>query len=171
MKGVTGENLLQLLESRLDNVIFKMGYPMVTFAGTESLSEDFTITGAIEIVSPTNPPDNVYPAMADSTVPAFVWTKQSSFASAKEYIIEVKDFNGNVLWGGYDRATGAINHAQITQVADTARILYNFDGQGAPPLQPGVIYQWKLYADNNDASGVQTLLSSSEDLMGLFMVP
>ena len=152
--------------------IFKQGYPMVEFNGTiTSLSKNFTITGAIQIVSPTNPPDDVFPVLADSAVPTFVWTKQSSFASAKEYIIEVKDYNGNILWGGYNRATGAVNHAQITQVADTARIRYNFDGQSVPALRPGVVYQWKLYADNSDLQGVQTLLSSSEDQMGLFMVP
>jgi hypothetical protein len=153
------------------DVIFKFGGPMVTFAGATTLTLNFTITGAIEIISPTNQPDQVYPVMADSIVPTFVWTRQSSIVSAKEYIIEVKDMNGNILWGGYDRATGAINHAQIAQVADTARVLYDFDGQGAPRLQPGVTYQWKLYADDNSAAGVQTLISSSEDLMGFFTVP
>jgi hypothetical protein len=152
--------------------IFKFGYPMVTFNATLTTDQvDFKVTGAIDIVSPTNPPDSIYPAMADSIVPTFIWTKQSSWASAKEYIIEVKDINGNVLWGGYNRADGSINHDQIVQIPDTAKILYNFDGRAVEDLVPGEIYQWKLYADNNDAAGVQTLLSSSEDLMGLFVVP
>jgi hypothetical protein len=151
--------------------IFKHGYPMVTFTASGGVqTRTFTITGAITLISPTNDADYVYPAMADSLVPLFSWKKESSYSSVKEYIIEVKDFNGNVMWGGYDRTTGAINHEQISQSV-TVQKRYNFDQQNVPALVPGVIYQWKVYADDDAAAGVQTLLSSSEDLMGLFMVP
>ena len=30
MKGVTGENLLQLLERRLDNVVYRLGFATIT---------------------------------------------------------------------------------------------------------------------------------------------
>lgn len=34
--------------------------------------------------------------------------------------------------------------------------------------QDGKTYRWKVYADNDDAANVQTLISSSENHMGLF---
>lgn len=43
-KGVTGENLLQLLESRLDNVIFRLG-----FANTRPQARQFVTHGLFEV--------------------------------------------------------------------------------------------------------------------------
>ena len=34
---------------------------------------DFSVTGAITIISPTNPPDSIIPAIVDSVVPTFSW--------------------------------------------------------------------------------------------------
>jgi hypothetical protein len=106
--------------------------------------------------------------MADSPVPIFRWLP---YPSAKEYFIEVRDFNGNVLWGGIN-SDGTVNHAFISAAADSA--VYNFDNQpGVPALVPGEVYQWRLWADKGTQadSFVEQLISSSEDLRGVFQVP
>jgi hypothetical protein len=33
-----------------------------------------------------------------------------------------------------------------------------------------MVYQWKIYADDSADPNIQTLLSSSEDLRGLFQI-
>ena len=43
-KGVTGENLLQILESRLDNVVFRLGY-----ANTRAQARQFVNHGQFEV--------------------------------------------------------------------------------------------------------------------------
>jgi len=43
-KGITGENLLQILESRLDNVVFRLG-----FASTRAQSRQFVSHGLITV--------------------------------------------------------------------------------------------------------------------------
>ncbi len=126
---------------------------------------DFSVTGAITIISPTNPPDSIIPALVDSVVPTFSW---DAYPQTKEYIIEVRDINGNLIWGGFTE-TGEIRHTQIPKEWNSVE--FNFDGSALSQLQPGNIYQWRLYADDDATSGVQTLLSSSEDLLGLFSVP
>ncbi len=137
----------------------------ISFATDTSKMLDFSVTGAITILSPTNPPDSIIPALADSVVPTFSW---DAYPQTKEYIIEVRDINGNLIWGGFTE-TGEIRHAQIPKEWSSAE--FNFDGSASSQLQPGNIYQWRLYADDDATSGVQTLLSSSEDLLGLFRVP
>lgn len=124
----------------------------------------FSVTGSVKIVSPTNPADSIYAFMADSATPTFSWL---AYSSAKEYIIEVRDINGNIVWGGFD-ASGVVQHQQILK--ENLSIQYNYDGSGSA-LVPGEIYQWKIYADNDTALNVQTLISSSEDLRGIFQVP
>ena len=46
---------------------------------------------------------------------------------------------------------------------------FNFDGSALSQLKSGEIYPWIIYSDENANPGVQTLLSSSEDLMGSFI--
>lgn len=146
--------------------IFKNpGALFVSFAGDSSKEIDFSVTGAITIISPTNPPNAIIPALADSVVPTFSW---NAYPSTKEYIIEVRDINGELIWGGF-KANGEIRHAQIPK--EWTRVKFNFDGSALMQLQPGNIYQWRLYSDDDDAPNIQTLLSSSEDLMGLFITP
>ncbi len=140
----------------------------ITFTASDTLELNFSVTGAIEIISPTNPADSTFAFMADSQVPTFKWT---SYPSTKEYFIEVKDHSGNVLWGGLNN-NGTVNHDFIG--ADANSVVYNFDGRAnAPALEPGKIYQWKLWADKGTAgdSLVENLISSSEDLLGIFQVP
>lgn len=141
----------------------------ISFATSDSLELPFSVTGAVTILSPTNPADSTYAFMADSQIPTFRW---APYSSAKEYFIEVKDHSGNVLWGGFN-ANGTANHGFIGAAADST--IYNFDNQpGAPALEPGKIYQWKLWADKGapgSNSFVDELISSSEDLRGIFQVP
>lgn len=137
----------------------------VSFDKDSTIDLNFSVTNAITILSPTNPADSIIPALADSVVPTFHW---SPYPQAKEYIIEVRDINGNLIWGGFT-ANGIIRHAQIPK--DWNSVKFNFDGSALSQLQPGQIYQWKIYADDDAAPNVQTLLSSSEDLRGLFIIP
>jgi hypothetical protein len=137
----------------------------VSFSESGTKSLDFSVTDAISILSPTNPPGAIIPAVADSVIPEFHW---NAYPQAKEYIIEVKDLNGNVIWGGFTSA-GEIKHSQIPKEWNDVR--FNFDGTALSGLNPGDVYQWRVYADDDASGGVQTLLSSSEDLMGLFIVP
>jgi hypothetical protein len=146
--------------------IFKNpGALYVSFAGDSSKERDFSVTDAITIISPTNPPAEVIPALADSIIPTFHW---NAYPSTKEYIIEVRDINGNLVWGGF-KANGEIQHTQIPK--EWTSVEFNFDGSALTPLQSGNIYQWRIYSDDDDAANVQTLLSASEDLMGLFITP
>jgi hypothetical protein len=137
----------------------------VSFSTDTSKVRDFSVTGSITITSPTNPPSEITPAVADSLIPTFHW---NAYPQTKEYIVEVRDINGNLIWGGFT-ASGEIRHAQIPKEWNSVE--FNFDGSASSQLQPGNIYQWRLYADDDATSDVQTLLSSSEDLMGLFRVP
>ena len=130
-----------------------------------TLKLDFSVTGAIRIISPTNPADSLIPALADSIAPTFYW---DAYPQTKEYIIEVRDINGNLIWGGFTES-GEIRHAQITK--DLNHITFNFDGSTLSQLKSGDVYQWRIYSDDDATPGVQTLLSSSEDLMGLFITP
>jgi hypothetical protein len=101
-------------------------------------------------------------------VPTFRWT---AYPSTKEYIVEVRDLNGKILWGGFE-SDGTINHAFIGP--ETLSVQYNFDDQpGVPELQPGKIYQWQLWADKGTQFDgvVEQLISSSEDLRGIFQIP
>lgn len=137
----------------------------VSITTQSTLELDFSVTAAIRIVSPTNPDAEIIPALADSVEPLFIW---NPYPQAKEYIIEVKDMNGNIIWGGFDE-NGNIYHAQIPRTYTSIR--FNFDGSASGELQSGQVYQWKIYADDDILPGVQTLLSSSEDLKGLFITP
>jgi hypothetical protein len=143
--------------------IFKNpGVLEVAFTEGDTLDLNFSVTGSISINSPTNPPDSIYAVTADSTTPTFNWNE---YPSAKEYIIEVRKMNGEIIWGGYN-PDGTINHQKID--AQTTSVLFNFDGTASESLKEGEIYQWKVYADDDRNSGIQTLISASEDLMGIF---
>jgi hypothetical protein len=145
--------------------IFKNpGVLNVTFTEGDTLNLNFSVTGAITINSPTNPADSIYPAIAYSTTPVFKWTK---YPSAKEYIIEVRKMNGDIIWGGFN-ADGTVNHSPIE--FHTTSVTFNFDGTASESLQAGEIYQWKIYADFYGTPGVQQLISASEDLMGIFKI-
>jgi len=145
--------------------IYKNGLPEVTFAAGDTLKTlNFSVTDAITIVSPTNAADSIYPVPVDTVVPTFTW---ESYPSTHEYIIEVYDSKGDLIWGGFD-TNGVVRHAQIDQSQTSA--VFNFDGSASDTLKNGEIYRWKIYADNDASLNVQGLISSSEDLRGLFKV-
>ena len=145
--------------------IQKFGLPFVTIADTTTAKVvDFEVTGAIPIVSPTNPADTILPTLIMTTSPTFTWEK---YPSAKEYILEVSNSKGEIVWGGYDSA-GVILHSQVG--ADLTTAVYNFDGSASDSLHIGEVYRWKLYADNDANLDIQGLISSSEDLLGIFKV-
>jgi hypothetical protein len=137
----------------------------VSFSTDTPKVRDFSVTGAINIVSPTNPANSITPALADSVVPTFHWI---AYPQTKEYIIEVRDINGNLIWGGFT-ASGEIRHSQIPKEWNSVE--FNFDGSALLQLNSGEVYQWRIYSDDDATQNVQTLLSSSEDLMGLFIAP
>lgn len=146
--------------------IRKFGLPTLTFplgGGPQTLN--FSVTGAITIISPTNSPDTIVPIAIYTDTPTFVWT---SYPSTQEYVIAVYNSYGDIVWGGYD-TSGNILHATIGSKDTSAR--YNFDGSATEPLKWGCEYRWKIWADKGVQAGVQQLLSSSEDLMGLFCLP
>lgn len=146
--------------------IRKFGLPVVTFSATDTLKTlNFSVTGAITIISPTNPADSVYPVTVSTTTPTFSWMK---YPAAHEYIIEVFNSSGDRIWGGYDTNGTVLLNTQITQ-QDTS-VVFNFDGSALDSLHNGESYRWKIYADNSATPGVQGLISASEDLRGLFKV-
>jgi hypothetical protein len=145
--------------------IYKNGLPEVTFATGDTLKTlDFSLTDAIAIVSPTNAADSIYAVPVDTVAPTFTW---ESYPSTHEYIIEVYDSHGDLIWGGFD-TNGVVRHSQISQSQTSA--VFNFDHSASDTLQNGGIYRWKIYADNSASLNVQGLISSSEDLRGLFKV-
>jgi len=146
--------------------IQKFGLPLVTIPDSAvSVTCDFDVTDVIPIVSPTNPADTILPRLITTRAPAFVW---KPYPSAKEYIIEVSNSKGEIVWGGAD-STGTILHFQIPK--ENTSIVYNFDNTASDSLlHIGETYRWKIYADNNDDLNIQVLISSSEDLLGIFKV-
>ena len=144
--------------------IRKNGLPVTTFVRGDSLKTiDFSITDAVTIVSPTNHPDTITPRVIEEFNPTFVWKK---YPSTQEYIVGVYDASGNLVWGGFDSA-GTVLHPQLSS-RDTS-VVYNFDSSGIE-LSYGTLYRWKVWADKGGEKDVQQLISSSEDLMGLFAI-
>lgn len=143
--------------------IAKFGIPEVIYTDVSvNQTLDFSVTGAITITDPTNAARPVIPEVVNTDEPTFTWIP---YPSAKEYIVEVFDSQGNTIWGGFD-AAGVVQHPQID--FHQTSVVFNFDGTATILLQDGETYRWKIYADDDDALNVQTLLSSSEDQMGLF---
>ena len=151
------------------DAIHKFGLAIaILSAANPDTTISFKVTGAVYLISPTNAPDSVYPVPVYTSKPTFTWMKTSSYASAKEYVVEVFNSKGEVIWGGFD-SSGVIKHPKI-EPGDTMSVVYNFDSSAVDSLHVGETYRWKVYADNDATANVQTLLSSSERLMGLFKV-
>ncbi|MBN2035374.1 MAG: carboxypeptidase regulatory-like domain-containing protein [Chitinispirillaceae bacterium] len=146
--------------------IRKNGMPTVEFPRMDTIiSMNFSVTDTIGIRFPTNPADSVYPVTVTTVTPVFKWSK---YPQAKEMIIEVTDIHGTTIWGGYDTA-GMILHAQIDALSLDS-VPFNFDGSASEALQQGEVYRWKIYADDSADPDIQGLISSSEDLRGLFII-
>lgn len=102
--------------------ISKFGLPQVSFTEVSpDQIQDFEVTGAVTIISPTNEASLVVPEDVNTSSPTFTWEK---YPSAKEYVIEVFDAQGNTIWGGFD-TNGVVQHPQIGQNETSA--IFDFD--------------------------------------------
>lgn len=151
--------------------IIKNGEPVVN-VDAAATTRDFSLTGSVKLTAPTNAAATTMPLEVPAT-PAFSW---AAYSSASDYVLEVSDANGNVVWGGFGTGTlsngqpGPVKKVRVPSSQTTA--VYNFDGTATAALQPGKIYRWKVYAskdDSKEATGWK-LISVSEDQMGLIKI-
>ncbi|GJM63470.1 carboxypeptidase-like regulatory domain-containing protein [Persicobacter diffluens] len=149
--------------------IVKFGEPVVSVeAGNATVSQgesiknvlDFAVTGAILLEGPTNDPAEIIPMETSAAGLTFSW---KAYSSTSDYVIELQDINGNIIWGGFD-TTGETPIKNISTKATSI----TYDG---PALRAGRIYRWKVYAskDQNNTGG-WSLISMSEDQMGLIQI-
>jgi hypothetical protein len=147
--------------------IIKFGEPLVVVSGT-SIELDFDVTGAVQLMSPSNDMTNLQPIEVNSAVPTFEWMP---YPSASDYVIEVSDSNGKIIWGGFN-TDNDLPIKRVTIPSDQTSIVYNSDNNALESLESGKIYRWKVYASKDDVqepSGWK-LISASEDQLGLILV-
>lgn len=145
--------------------IQKFGLPITTFLlGDSTKTLNFCVTDAIPIISPTNHPDTLIPFMIFTTTPTFKW---ELYPSSHEYIVGVYNTYGELIWGGYDTSANVL-HPFLDSKTDT--VVFNFDSSATESLRWGRAYRWKVWADKGADLGVQQLISSSEEWLGLFMI-
>lgn len=147
--------------------IIKNGEPVVTVA-TGSVTRDFSLTGSVKLTSPTNLATTTEPVVVTPT-PTFSW---AAYSSTSDYVVEVSDANGNVIWGGF-RAGVAGPEKVVSVPSSQTSVVFNYDNTATTTtLIPGKVYRWKVYASKDDSKEVTgwKLISSSEDQMGLIQV-
>ncbi|MDP2337297.1 MAG: carboxypeptidase-like regulatory domain-containing protein [Bacteroidota bacterium] len=147
--------------------ILKNGEPIVTLSGN-SVKQDFSVTGAVKLVSPTNEITTTRPIEITSLSPVFTWL---AYSSTSDYVVEVSDINGNVIWGGFTK-NGATITKNISVPKEQLSITFNSDGKATSTLKSNNIYRWRVYSskDDNSSSTGWKLISVSEDQRGLFIV-
>ncbi len=102
-KGVTGEVLLQILETRLDNVAFRMGFALSRAAARQLVRHrHFTVNGKIvDIPSyPVRPGDVISVREASREVPAITQAleKAKGRSSVPDWLsLEAEKFSGRLL--------------------------------------------------------------------------
>lgn len=145
--------------------IIKNGEPIVTISGVPA-TRDFSLTGGVALVSPTNAQISTKPVAVDTLTPVFTWTP---YSSTSDYVIEVLNSNGQVIWGGFSNNKTVKN---ITIPSSQTSIAYNSDGKATELLKIGGTYQWRIYASKNSTKATPpwNLISVSEDQQGLFTV-
>ncbi len=149
--------------------IAKFGEPEITISGGNTVDLQFDVTGSVILVSPTNEATTTEPLEITSTAPTFEWT---GFASTSDYVIEVSDISGNVIWGGFDNS-GTLPVKNIEIPSDVLMIEYNSDGKATlSALEQGRVYRWRIFASKNDQQSDTgcTLISASEDQLGLIKI-
>jgi len=145
--------------------IRKFGMPMMTFVlGDSTKTLNFSVTDAVPIISPTNHPDTLVPCYILTTTPIFKW---EIYPSTQEYIVGVYNSYGDLIWGGYDSSNNVL-HPQLDSKTDS--VVFNFDSSATEPLKWFHSYRWRVWADKDASPGVQQLISSSEDWLGMFMI-
>ena len=114
-------------------------------------------------VKPSQPPLAV-----TSTTPTFSW---EAYSSTDNYVIEVSDINGNVIWGGFNN-TGTVTVMNFPIPKITTSIAYNSNGTATQPLKSGQIYRWRIFASKSDISDPRgwKLISVSEEQQGLIKI-
>ncbi|WPP51881.1 MSCRAMM family protein [Catalinimonas niigatensis] len=147
--------------------IVKFGEPLVEVAGGQ-VNRDFSLTNALKVMSPTNLPSNTIPSEITSLTPSFSW---ESYASASDYVVEVSDASGNVIWGGIDRSQ-SIPVKKVIIPSSQTRVDFNYDGTATKSLEPGKVYRWRVFVSKDDKQSTSgwRLISVSEDQLGLIKV-
>ncbi len=151
------------------DVSVTQGIPQVTISNN-SITKDFKVTGSIVLSNPATVFDGSVPVL--NNLPVFTWLKDSSYASAQDYAIEVVDESGTTIWGGFDALNNYAPFVTVTQ-GNSPSIGYNADGTATvSQLEAGRYYQLRVYARDVDGSVPTgyTLLSASETLDGIFKV-
>lgn len=146
--------------------IIKNGEPLVTVANN-TIDRPFSVTGAVILNSPTNEATTTQPVEITETTPTFDW---KPYSSSSDYVIEVSDINGNVIWGGFGEANGLPTKKVVIPSSETS-VVFNSDGT-AGTLQSNVVYRWRVFAskdDTKEATGWK-LISASEEQMGIFII-
>ena len=149
--------------------IVKFGEPEVTISGGNTVDLQIDVTGAVILVSPTNDSTTIEPMEITTPSLAFEW---EAFASTSDYVIEVSDINGTVVWGGFSKV-GELLVKRIEIPSGQLIVDYNFDGTATVSvLEPGRIYRWRIFASKNDQQSDTgwTLISASEDQRGLIKI-
>ncbi|MEK6482364.1 carboxypeptidase regulatory-like domain-containing protein [Catalinimonas sp. 4WD22] len=147
--------------------IVKFGEPLVEVSGGQ-VSRDFSVTNALKVVTPTNLPSNTIPSEISSLTPTFSW---EAYASASDYVVEVSDASGNVIWGGIDR-TQSIPVKNVIVPSSQTSVTFNYDGTATQALEAEKVYRWRVFVSKDDkqsASGWR-LISVSEDQLGLIKI-
>jgi hypothetical protein len=147
--------------------ILKNGEPSVTITGN-NVSLNFSVTGAVRLTSPTNDSITTKPIEITQPIPTFNW---KAYSSVNDYIIEVSDLNGNVIWGGFTKAGSNITKNIIIPKTQLS-IAFNSDGKATAILKKGSIYRWRIYASKDDSKEITgwKLISVSEEQRGLFII-
>jgi hypothetical protein len=145
------------------DAIVKFGEPEVIVVDADLNNQNIDVTGAVTLTSLIVTADGT-PVEVNSLTPTLSW---QAYSSTSDYVIEVRDANGNVIWGGFDGSLTKL----VNPSAATTSVVYSYDGQGLP-LENGKIYRWKVYASKNDAQEATgwKLISSSEDAQSVFKV-
>lgn len=148
--------------------IIKNGEPYVTVTGGGAFQRDFSITGAVSLISPNNEASSTKPVIVSGLTPTFSW---ESYPSSVDYVIEVMNSNGQVIWGGFT-GSGVNATKNITIPGATTTVVYNYDGTAKEVLKSGQIYRWRIFASSKDVKAISgwKLISVSEDQRGLFIV-
>ena len=143
--------------------IVKFGEPEVNVIAANLVNQNIDVTGAITLNSPIVPADGT-PVEVNSLTPTLKWT---TYPSHSDYAIEVRDVNGNVIWGGFSGlAADDSLTKEIISPKDTTSIVY-----AGIALESGKIYRWKVYASKNDSTTLGWhLISASEEAQGVFKV-
>jgi len=145
--------------------IVKNGYPIVS-VGIDTVDRDFSVTGAVELISPTNQAVNIYPVEVQGTRPVFHWMP---YSSADDYVIEVTDQSGRVIWGGFEDGWRT---RRVVIAKTSTSIEYNTDSTAIEALQVGHVYRWRIYASKDDLREPTgwKLVSVSEEQRGIVRI-